>query len=256
MRLDLLRVDLGLLLATQMSAFSRLKRAHLALKFSLLDDQGIAGRRSLEFGGFGQRRVDVFRVAYAERARKHLPDEFRLAVQKLPPVRVERPLGDVAIDLDFRVLIALPHDATVALLHVRRLPRRIEVVHRNELALHVRANAHLAGRPDQHAHVAVTNLLEQLRLLVVVLGVVDEGNLVRWDAALDQTVLHILVEVELALKEDRRLNRIVVNAGLASIFCWLRSARLIKQILANALGCIGLCFHALDGARRCGPLCL
>jgi hypothetical protein len=72
------------------------------------------------------------------------------------------------------------------------------VVHGDQLALDVRADAHLAGGSQQNANLAVAHLLEQLGLLVVVLGVVNERDLLGRDALRDQAGLDVLVEVELA----------------------------------------------------------
>jgi hypothetical protein len=47
----------------------------------------------------------------------------------------------------------------------------------HEAPLHVRADAHLRGRTEQHTNLALAHLAEQACLLRVGLGIVDESDL-------------------------------------------------------------------------------
>jgi hypothetical protein len=82
--------------------------------------------------------------------------------------------------------VALPEDAALALLDVRRAPRRVEVVQRDEPILHVRAGAHLLGRAHEHADLAGAHRVEERLFLHVGLRLVDERDLVARDAEVDE----------------------------------------------------------------------
>ena len=170
--------------------------ANLPRQFGVLHNARIAGCRRLKHFRFRQRVVDVLGDAHALRAAVHLPDEFRLALQYLPASRVQRPFGDVAQNVDLFVEVALTQNAPVALLDLRRLMRRVHVVHGDQALLRVRADAHLLRRSDQHARHAVVHACEQSALLLVAVGVVNELNLLAGDAGLHEPLAHVLIEID------------------------------------------------------------
>src|SRR6266852_7529380 len=77
-----------------------------------------------------------------------------------PHVRIEASSGDIAIDCDFLILIALAKDATLALFDLCRLPGCVEVMERHEAFLDVGAGAHFLGAADEHTHRTLPHLLE------------------------------------------------------------------------------------------------
>ena len=69
-------------------------------------------------------------------------DEAGLPLVVLPHLRVETAFGRIGEDVDFIVLIALPHDAAFALLDLRREPRHVEMVQGSQSELRIDAGAH------------------------------------------------------------------------------------------------------------------
>jgi hypothetical protein len=161
-------------------------------------------------------------------------DELRLALQRLPHVGVERPLGDVADDLDVGVEVALAHDPAVALLDVGGPPRRVEVVQRDRALLNVRADAHLLARADQHADPAVAGRGEHLRLLRVVLRLVDVPDRRRVHPAGDELGLERVVGIPVDVRRvvDGAREVLVVGPASFSAFGVPRS----RNTICNAPG--------------------
>ena len=85
-------------------------------------------------------------------------------------------------------------DAAVALFEVRGTPRAIEVMKGQEALLNVRARAHLLGGSQQDADFAAVHLPEQRDLVGVGLGLVDESDFRRWDAAPNEFAADVLVD--------------------------------------------------------------
>jgi len=110
-----------------------------------------------------------------------------------PHISVERSFGDVAIDRDFLVFVALAKDAAVALLDLGGFPGGVEVMQRDQAFLDVGAGAHFLGTADQDANRALPYLLEERLFLGVRLGVTDGGDLLAGDALGDQLFDDLLV---------------------------------------------------------------
>ena len=100
----------------------------LGVDLGLLEDQRVAGRDRLELGEADHVLADVLDLADVQAAAHELVDEPGLALDRLPHVGVERPFGDVPVDPDGRVLVALAQDSPVALGDVRWPPRNVDVV--------------------------------------------------------------------------------------------------------------------------------
>ena len=75
-----------------------------------------------------------------------------------PHIGVEGVLGNVAVYLHLGVFVALPDNASFALLYVGRPPRAIEVMFADEQFLYVGARAHLCGGAKQHTHLTCAHL--------------------------------------------------------------------------------------------------
>ena len=98
--------------------------------------------------------------------------------QQSVKVGVEGSLGDIAVNVYLRVFVALPDNAPLPLLKVGRTPRAVEMVQGDELLLEVGACSHTLGAAQQDTHLTAPYFAEQVFLLYLALGVVDEGDLV------------------------------------------------------------------------------
>ena len=100
----------------------------LGVHLGFFDDERIAGSDGFDLG-IGQRGgVHVFEAAHGHVPAHHLGDELGLGFQRLPHIGIERAFGDVAINLHAGISIALPQNASLALLHVGGSPRRIQMM--------------------------------------------------------------------------------------------------------------------------------
>ena len=125
-----------------------------------------------------------------------MADKFLLALHKLVKVGVEGALGDIAVNVYLRVFVALPDNAPLPLLKVGRTPRAFEVVQGDELLLAVGAGAHALGAAQQDTHLTAPHFAEQIFLLHLALGVVDEGDLVFGNAQFQQFRANIIINAE------------------------------------------------------------
>ena len=167
----------------------------LGVDLGLLEDQRVAGRDRFELGEAEHVIADVLDLANVKPAAHHLVDEPGFALDRLPHVGVKRPFGDVAVDPDGRVLVALAQDPPVALGDVRRPPRNVDVVQGDRPRLDVGADAHLLRRADDHADLPGAAGREQPGLLDVVAGLVDVADPVGGNAAVDELVAQLVVGV-------------------------------------------------------------
>ena len=165
----------------------------------------VAGCRGLHLAGGHLHLVKrVFDLA-ANLARPKLVDAAQLLLLDLPHIPVECILGCVSKDLNLEVwqgvrqLVPLADDAPLALLHVGRLPRDVQVMQGDQALLHVRPRAHLLRGSEHDPDRSGVDLLEQRRLLVVRVVVVDESDLAFRDPALNQRGLQVVVDGESAL---------------------------------------------------------
>ena len=138
--------------------------AQLGVDVGFLDDQWIPRRDSLDLGVCECRAVDVLDMAQVTAAGHDLVDEFGFRFERLPHVGVETAFGDVPVNLHLGVAIALPENSSLTLLHVRRTPRRVEVVQRNQPLLHIRAGPDLLRAAHEDADFAGANILEKREL--------------------------------------------------------------------------------------------
>ena len=97
--------------------------------------------------------------------------EFLLALHKLIQIGIEGSLGDIAVNVHFFIFVTLADNASLALLEVRRSPRTIQMVERDELLLTVGASAHALGAAQQDTHLTGTDFGKQIFLLRFALGV-------------------------------------------------------------------------------------
>ena len=125
--------------------------ADFGIDLDLFHDGGIARGDGLDLGVGERAAFEVFGLAHGDAAVHHLIDEAGLGFEHLPHIGVERSFGDVAVDLDFGVVVALPQDSAFALLDVARPPRGVEVMEGDEPLLHVGPGAHFLGGAEEDA---------------------------------------------------------------------------------------------------------
>ena len=122
--------------------------------------------------------------------------KFLLGFYQLIQVGIEGALGDIAVNVYLRVFVALPDNAPLPLLKVGRTPRTFEVVQGDELLLAVGAGAHALGAAQQDTHLTAPHFAEQVFLLHLALGVVDEGDLVFGNTQFQQLRVNIIINAE------------------------------------------------------------
>ena len=83
-----------------------------------------------------------------------------------------------------------------ALLEIRRTPRTIQMVQSDELLLAVGASTHALGAAQQDTHLTAPHFAEQVFLLRLALGVVDEGDLVFGNTQFQQFCVNIIINAE------------------------------------------------------------
>lgn len=135
-------------LVVLVGAFETGELGHVGVHAGLLQHEGVARGQDLDLGE-GERLVaDVVDVTIREVASGYLGDEGGLSFKGLPHVGVEAASGDVADDLDLRILVALAQDTAVSLFDVGRALWRVEMVHGHGSGLDVGADAHGLGGSD------------------------------------------------------------------------------------------------------------
>ena len=162
----------------KMVGFQQLQLGHLNVQIHLFLDHGVAAGQCLDLGIRKRLLVYIFGGADRRFAGHNLRYEFLFALHKLVKVGVKGAFGDVAVNVHLRVFVALPDNAPLTLLKVGRTPRAIQMVQSDELLLTVGASTHALGAAQQDTHLTAPHLAEQVFLLRLALGVVDEGDLV------------------------------------------------------------------------------
>ena len=130
---------------------------HLGVDTGLFDDHGISGRDGLHLRVSERRPVNILDAPQVALPGHHLGDEPCLGFERLPHVGVEGFLGDITADLNFGICVSLAENPPLTLFDIRRAPRRIQMMQRNQALLHVGPGAHLLGAAKEDAHPAGAN---------------------------------------------------------------------------------------------------
>ena len=111
------------------------KAGYIHIQVHLFLDGRITGAERLDLrigqGGF----VNILTGAYRTFAGHDLGDEFLLVLHRLPEIGVKGALGNIAVNLYIRILIALPDNASRTLLQITRTPRTVEIMQRDQSIL-------------------------------------------------------------------------------------------------------------------------
>ena len=180
----------------QMVGFQQLQLGHLNVQIHLFLDHRVAAGQRLDLGIRKRLLIHIFGGANRRFAGHDLRYKFLLALHKLVKIGVEGALGDIAVNVYLRIFVALPDDAPLPLLKVGRTPRAFEVVQGDELLLTVGAGTHALGAAQQDTHLTAPHLAEQVFLLRLALGVVDEGDLVFGNTQFQQFRVNIIINAE------------------------------------------------------------
>ena len=163
-------------------------------QLGLLLNERIAGGQGLDFSRRERDLTGVLCRPSHVLAVHDLIDKVLLAIKNVPKTGVKAPLGHVHVFGNELVDILLTERTTVSLLYVAGSPRRIQMVNGHHTLLRVHANAHLARRADQHANLAVIDVLKELLAPCITVRLVNKCDLPLGDPALDQNIAQIVVE--------------------------------------------------------------
>src|SRR5947209_6464641 len=94
--------------------------ADLGIDLDLLDHSGIAGRNRLDLGVRESATIEILRRPHRCFSAHYLMDKASLGLQRLPHIRIEGTLRDIAVDLHLLVRVALAQYSPLSLLDVPR----------------------------------------------------------------------------------------------------------------------------------------
>ena len=140
------------------SAFISFRPRNLHIQIHALLDTGVSGAQGLDLGKGQRRFVHIIAASDRRFGGHNLADEFLFVLHRLPEVGIKSSLGDIAVHMDKRVLVALALDTALALGKVSRTPRTVQVMERHKAVLHIGASAHFGGAAQQDAHLPSADL--------------------------------------------------------------------------------------------------
>ena len=125
--------------------FQKPELCHLDVQIHLLLNIRIARSKCLDLRIGQCRFINIIRRPHRTFAGHDLGDKLLLILQKLPTVRIECAFGDIAENLHLIEHISLTDNASLLLFNIRRLPRHIQMVQRNQPVLHIHTGTHFCG---------------------------------------------------------------------------------------------------------------
>ena len=187
-------------LLAQMIGPHQLQPGHIHVQVHLFLDSRITGTQRFDLRIGQCRLIHVLAGTHRALTGHNLADELLLVFYRLPKVGVKRSLGDVAVDGDFRVHVALTDNAACALLQITGPPGTVQIMQRDQPVLHVGARAHLGCAAHQHAHLTGAYPGKQLLFLDLRVGFMDEGDLFRRDTAFYEFLADVIIDIEVVLR--------------------------------------------------------
>ena len=141
----------------QVVRFQHIQLTDFHIQIAFLDDQGVAGSQSLDFGITQGGFVHVICDTGGSLAGHDLGDELLLVFHQLVQICVKGIFRDITKDFNLRVLVALPDNSSQSLGKITWAPRAICVMQGNQFILTIRACTHLCGAAYQHTHLPGTD---------------------------------------------------------------------------------------------------
>ena len=196
-----------------MVCFHQLQASDVHIKVHFLLDTLIARTQSFNFcigqGGF----VNVITGTDRRFARHNLADELLLVFKSLPEVSIKGCLGDIAVNVDFRIHVALSDDTTASLFKVARSPRCIKIVQSDKPVLDVHTGSHLKGGTHQHSHLTGTDFAEKFFLASFCVRFMDKSNLFSWNPSCHKLLSDVIVHGEARFFVDAVFLRKVLQSS-------------------------------------------
>ena len=171
-----------------------LQSGDLGSHFHLLDNQRVTGGNRLDLGSRQGKVTVTLALAGGQVTGHDLVNKGCLTLQVVPHSAVKGLLGDVDINAHFLIDVAPTENTALALLNVTGSPRRIQVMQGNHTLLSVHAHTHLTGGADQHTHLAIVHILEQLGLFIVGIGIMDKCHFPGRHTGSNQSVADIVID--------------------------------------------------------------
>ena len=178
----------------------QLQPGYIHVQVHLFLDSRITGAQRFDLR-IGQRRfIHVLAGTHRAFTGHNLRNELLLVFYCLPKVGVKRGLGDIAVDRDFRVHVALTDNAACALLQVTGPPGTIQIMQRDQPVLYVGARAHLGRAAHQYANLTGAHPGKQFLFLDLRVGFMDEGDLFCRDTAFYEFLANVIIDIEVVLQ--------------------------------------------------------
>ena len=157
---------------------------HIQVHFFLYS--GVSGAQGLDLGIGQCGLICILRRPHRRLAGHDLRDKTLLVFQRLPQVRIKSALGNVAVDPDALVPVALPDQPPLALFQVSGPPGCVQIVDGDHPVLTVGPGSHLLSGAEQYPDFSGTHFLKQGFFLGCRIGIMDKCDLVFRDSSLNQ----------------------------------------------------------------------
>ena len=164
-------------LLTLVVGFHQLQSGHVNIQVHFLLDALIACTQSLDFRIAECGFINIIAGTDRRFACHNLTDKLLFVFKGLPEVRIEGRFGNITVNVNFRIHVALSDDTTAALLQVARSPGCVEVVECDQPVLYVHAGSHLKGRTHENTDLTGTDFAEQFLFTNLGVCLMDERNL-------------------------------------------------------------------------------
>ena len=183
-------------LLTLVVCFHQLQASYVYIQVHLFLNAFIACTQSFDFRirqcGF----INIITGTNGRFARHNLADELLLVFKCLPQVRIESRLGNITVDVNFGVHVALANDTTATLFKVARSPRCIKVMQSDKSVLDVHTGSHLKGGTHENTYLTGTDFAEQFLFASFGVCLVNESNLFSRNTSCHKFLSDVIVHGE------------------------------------------------------------
>ena len=178
-----------------MAGTEHIQLADLHIQIALFNDLWVSCGQRLDLGIGKRRFVHILCRTGWQFGGHDLGNEPLLGFHQLIKIGVECTLGHITEDLHLRVLVALPHDASKALLEVAGPPGTIEIMQGNKPVLDIGACAHFGRAAHEDAHLASTHFGKQLLFLLLGFGIMDKGNFLLRNTLCHELLFQVVIHI-------------------------------------------------------------